>query len=310
MANRDEAMANLQDLYAENYLRTFEHMPPIPLVWLILPLVLCSTASSGQKHKSATIQFNSSGVILEGTLDLPTGKGKFPLLVFVHGSGRRTRADYHEFVAPFLENGFAIFRYDKRGVGNSRGTYADVDVGTENSPTTIHTLAKDVFAAVKSLKHNPSIDSSRCILVGASQAGWIIPVAATLESIYLTAVFSGPSVSVGEEIYYSSLAENGNYTLAEANKMVLSYQGLKGFDPISYLGRLTIPSLWIFGKEDKSIPVERSIQLLEQVRDNFSLPIQIQVVPGVDHSMRSKEGKVADYVSHILYWIKEQQNKN
>ena len=285
-------------------------MQPFPLVWFILPMVLWCIANSGQKYKSETIQFNSSGVILEGTLNLPTGKGKFPLVVFVHGSGRRTRADYSEFVAPFLENGFAIFRYDKRGVGNSRGTYADVDVGTENSPNTIHTLANDVSAAVKSLKHNASIDSSRCILVGASQAGWIIPVAATLENIYLTATFSGPSVSVGEEIYYSSLAENGDYTVAEANKMVLSYRGIKGFDPIPYLGRLTKPSLWIFGKEDESIPVDRSIQLLKQVRDKFSLPIQIQVVPGVNHSMRSKDGKVADYVTQILNWIKQQQNKN
>lgn len=299
-------MTKLQHLYAENYLRTFDHMQPFPLVWLVLPLVLCCTASSGQKQRSETIQFNSSGVILEGTLELPTGKGKFPLLVFVHGSGRRTRADYQEFVAPFLQSGIAIFRYDKRGTGNSNGTYADVDVGTDNSPATIHTLAKDVVAAVKSLKHNASIDSSRCILVGASQAGWIIPLAATLENIYLTAIFSGPSVSVGEEIYYSSLAENGNYTLAEANKMVLSYRGIKGFDPIPYLSRLTSPSLWIFGNEDESIPVDRSVQLLKQVRDKFSLPIQIQIVPGVDHSMRSKDGKVADYVSDILYWIKEQ----
>ena len=285
-------------------------MQPFPQALLILALVLCCTASSGQKHKSEIIQFNSSGVILEGTLDLPTGKGRFPLLIFVHGSGRRTRADYQEFVIPFLQNGFAIFRYDKRGVGNSKGTYADVDVGTENSPTTIRTLAKDVIAAVKSLKHNASIDSSRCILAGASQAGWIVPLAATLENIYLTAIFAGPSVSVGEEIYYSSLAETGNYTVAEANKMVLSYQGIKGFDPIQYLGRLTSPSLWIFGKEDESIPVDRSIQLLKQVRDKFSLPIQIQVVPGVNHSMRTKDGKRTDYVSHILNWIKEHQNTN
>lgn len=276
----------------------------------MLPLMFCCTAIGGQQQKSEIIRFKSSGVIIEGILDLPTGKGKFPLLVFVHGSGRRTRTDYQEFLTPFLKNGFATFRYDKRGVGNSNGSYADVDVGTENSPTTIHTLAKDVVAAVENLKRNANVDSSRCILVGASQAGWIIPLAASLENIYLTAIFSGPSVSVGEEIYYSSLAENGSYSQAEANKMVLSYQGSKGYDPIPYLGKMTRPSLWIFGKEDESIPVERSIQLLKQVRDKFSLPIQIQIVPGVNHSMRSGDGKAADYVNDILNWIKAQQKKN
>jgi uncharacterized protein len=224
-------------------------------------------------------------------------------VVFVHGSGRRTRSDYSEFIAPFLQNGLATFRYDKRGVGNSGGIYLDVDVGTDNSPTTIPTLAKDVIAAVKSLKHNPRIDSIRCILVGASQAGWIIPVAASLENIYLTAIFSGPAVTVGEEIYYSSLAEKGDYSVEEANKMVRSYRGSRGFDPIPYLSKIERPSLWIFGRQDESIPVDRCVQLLKQVRDKFYLPMQIQIVPGVNHSMRSKDGTLSDYVSDILNWI-------
>src|SRR5688572_407627 len=151
-------------------------MKMYPLLRYVLLIPLSYITVSGAEHTSEIIQFNSNGVILEGVLDLPNGVGKFPLVVFVHGSGMRSRSDYGEFVAPFLQNSFAIFRYDKRGVGNSGGTYFDVDVGTNNSPITIPTLAKDVIAAVKSLKRNPRIDSTRCILVGASQAGWIIPV--------------------------------------------------------------------------------------------------------------------------------------
>lgn len=274
------------------------------LGWLILPMMFSCTAATRPQPASEDIKFESDVTTLEGILDVPSGKGKFPLAVFVHGSGRRTRTDYNEFVAVFLQNGIATFRYDKRGVGNSGGNYADVDVGTENSPATIHTLAKDVAAAIKSLRRHPSIDSSRCMLVGASQAGWIIPVAATLENIYLTAIFSGPSVTVGEEMYYSYLAEQGDHPVAQANKMVASYRGNKGFDPISHIRQMTKPSLWLFGQEDESIPVERSIHLLNQVRDELSLPIQIQVLPGVNHSMRSSDGKVADYVTTILEWIK------
>jgi dipeptidyl aminopeptidase/acylaminoacyl peptidase len=274
------------------------------LVCFTLPILLSCSLCSHQTQKSEIVRFSSGGITLEGVLDLPGTEGKFPLVVFVHGSGHRTRSDYSEFVAPFLKNGFATFRYDKRGVGNSGGTYSDVDVGTENSSVTIHTLARDVAAAVKTLKRHGGIDSARCILVGASQAGWIIPVAASLDDIYMTAIFSGPSVTVGEEIYYSSLAEQGDYSVSEANKMVLSYHGIKGYDPIPDVSKITRPALWIFGKEDESIPVDRSVELLEQVRDQFALPIQIQVIPGVNHSMRSKDGKVADYVTHILDWIK------
>ncbi|HEX6227366.1 MAG TPA: alpha/beta fold hydrolase [Chryseolinea sp.] len=289
--------------------RAFKDMKVVLLfyVWLLPMMISCTTA--GQENRNEIIKFNSGGVTLEGILDLPKGDGRFPLVVFVHGSGRRTRADYNEFVAPFVADGFATFRYDKRGVGSSAGAYTDVDVGTENSPATILRLAKDAIAAVESLRHHRSIDSTQCILIGASQAGWIIPVAASLADIYLVATFSGPAVSVGEEIYYSSLAENGDYSLEDANKRVLSYQGPKGFDPIPYVSKLTPPSLWIFGSADASIPVERSIQLLEGVRNRFSLPIEIQVVPGVDHSMRSKAGEATDYVSRILNWIEKQRMK-
>ena len=279
-------------------------MKMFTIVWWMLPILCSCTIFNRQEEKSEIVKFDSEGVTLEGVLDLPPGSGKFPLVVFVHGSGQRTRSDYSEFVAPFLKNGFATFRYDKRGVGNSGGHFDDVNVGTENSSVTIHTLAKDAIAAVKKLKHNSGIDSSRCILIGASQAGWIIPVAANLDHIYLTAIFCGPTVTVGEEIYYSTLAEYGNYPVAEANTMVLSYGGIKGFDPIPDVSKMTRPGLWIFGKEDESIPVDRSIQLLEQVRQKFSLPIHIRVIPDVNHSMRYKDGKAADYVNVILDWIK------
>lgn len=279
------------------------------LLYILLIPLSCTTVSRAEPT-SEIIQFNSNGVMLEGVLELPNRTGKFPLVIFVHGSGMRSRSDYGEFVDPLLKNGFAIFRYDKRGVGNSGGNYFDVDVSTNNSLTTIPALAKDVIAAVKNLKHDPRIDSTRCILVGASQAGWIIPVAASLESIYLTAIFAGPSVTVGEEIYYSSLAENEDYSVEEANKMVLSYRGNRGFDPIPYLSKIKRPALWIFGSRDESIPVDRSVHLLKQARDKFSLPIQIQIAPGVNHGMRSKDGTLTDYVGDILNWINKHMGKN
>ena len=124
-------------------------MKMFTIVWWMLPILCSCTIFNRQEEKSEIVKFDSEGVTLEGVLDLPPGSGKFPLVVFVHGSGQRTRSDYSEFVAPFLKNGFATFRYDKRGVGNSGGHFDDVNVGTENSSVTIHTLAKDAIAAVK-----------------------------------------------------------------------------------------------------------------------------------------------------------------
>lgn len=263
--------------------------------------ISCSNANDGVP-RSEIIQFTSGDILLEGVLDLPKKEGKVPLVVFVHGSGRRTHSDYEEFVPPLLKAGFATFRYDKRGVDASGGTYVGVE--TSNSPTTIPTLAMDAASAIMQLKHHSKIDSTHCILIGASQAGWIIPVAAGHSNLFLTVCFSGPAVTVGEEIYFSHLAENGDYTVEEASRMVQSFHGNHGFDPISYIQNLRQPSLWIFGEQDQSIPVDRSIQLLEAARDSLQLPIQIHVIPGVNHSLMSKDGKFADYVGYILAWIK------
>ncbi len=268
----------------------------------ILAMVITCAHAQDSVPRSEVIQFTSSGILLEGVLNLPKKEGKVPLVVFVHGSGRRTRSDYGEFISPLLNAGFATFRYDKRGVGASGGTYVGVE--TSNSPTTIPALAMDAASAIMQLKHHANIDSTRCMLIGASQAGWIIPVAASYSNLFLTVCFSGPAVSVGEEIYFSWLAENGDYTVEEASSMLQSYQGNHGFDPIPYIRDLHQPSLWVFGDQDQSIPVERSVQLLEAARNSLQLPIQIQVIPGVNHSLMSKDGKYADYVGYILDWIK------
>jgi uncharacterized protein len=83
-------------------------------------------------------------------------------------------------------------------------------VGTANSAAMFPLLAGDMTPAVEHLRTLPGIDGRRVGLAGASQAGWIIPVAVTLApKAKLAVIFSGPTVSVGLEIYYSELAEQG-----------------------------------------------------------------------------------------------------
>src|ERR1044071_2334824 len=89
------------------------------LIFLLTLLPCC--ASDRPVHIEETIRFQSGDATLEGSLDLPGSTGKYPVAVFVHGSGMRTRDDFREFVRAFNEAGIATFRYDKRGVGNSGG---------------------------------------------------------------------------------------------------------------------------------------------------------------------------------------------
>lgn len=94
-------------------------------------------------------------------------------------------------------------------------------------------------------------------IVGVSQAGWIIPIAAAESpEIPFVILQSGPTVTLGEEDYFSELTRDfdcgrSGLSPAEADVLVRS-RAPSGFDPRPYLSRMTQPGLWFYGLEDLS----------------------------------------------------------
>ena len=194
-------------------------------------------------------------------LDRPATRGPHPAVVIGHGSGRVLKEDQGELATAFLNIGYAVLRYDKRGVGESGGIYSGV--GTVNSATMFPVLAGDMAAAARHLRTLRGIDPQGVGFAGVSQAGWIIPVALTMApEATFGVILSGPTVSVGLEIYYSDLAEHGTVSPANAEARLADYRGPHGFDPLPYLEQLEVPVLWLFGAEDRSIPTKRSVEIL------------------------------------------------
>jgi dienelactone hydrolase len=68
-----------------------------------------------------------------------------------------------------VRRGIAILGYDKRGVGGSTGDW---------NTASFEDLAGDVVAAFAYLKTRRDIDPTQIGLLGVSQAGWIMPLAA------------------------------------------------------------------------------------------------------------------------------------
>ena len=158
-----------------------------------------------------TITFKNGEVTLAGTLDLPAGEGPFPAMVTIHGSPPLTRNDrYNLYISDFfLQHGFAVLRYDKRGAGDSTGTYPDVgdlyDDGdaslfAEDSTAKFDDLADDAIAAVEYLKTLDYIDPNMIGLIGFSQGGWIAPHAASKSpSVAFSVALSGTTATIGRK---------------------------------------------------------------------------------------------------------------
>jgi pimeloyl-ACP methyl ester carboxylesterase len=133
-------------------------------------------------------------VKLAGTLTLPRGKGPFPAVVLIAGSGPNTRDEpllgHRHFLvlSDYLtRHGIAVLRYDKRGTGSSTGDYGKA---------TSLDFADDADASIAFLKTRPEIDPRHIGLIGHSEGGLIAPmVAARNPEVAFIVMMAGPGVN-------------------------------------------------------------------------------------------------------------------
>ena len=249
-------------------------------MWLSMVLGCGSPAPTPTPEPSF---FASGEARLAYTLDLPAGVGPFPAVVIGHGSGRVTRDQLAWFSERWLAMGFATLRFDKRGVGESTGTYAEVPA--HSSPTWIPLLASDIAAAARVLRGQPAIIGDRVGLAGASQAGWILPHAAReLGGVAFMFLWSGPVCTVGQENYYSLLADGTSRPLDEVYGLLPSYSGIQGYDPVPALSAIDTPALWLFGEDDRSIPVRTSVANLAALHA-AGKPFEWRTYAGLGHNL-------------------------
>ena len=141
-------------------------------------------------EQSDRVRFSNGNVRLAGTLIRPSSGAKHPAIVLVHGSGAENR----EYVLPFarflVRHGVAILAYDKRGVGESTGDWNTASYAE---------LAGDVAAAFDYLKTRPEVDAANIGVLGVSQAGWIMQMAAArIPDLRFLISISGAGVSPAE----------------------------------------------------------------------------------------------------------------
>jgi len=182
---------------------------------------------------------------------------------------------------PFLrQRGFAVLRYDKRGVGASTGTYRGVSA--VNSETQIAELAGDMAAAVELLAARSDVDSTRLGLMGGSQAGWVMVAAAQRSSrVGFAIAITGSVMPVGVNIQYEDLRD---LPLDDAYARFDPSSGVPGFDPAPALQSLSVPTLWLLGGQDRLVPTRECLKVLERLRAAGARTESI-VYEGAGHSL-------------------------
>ncbi|MGZ9164684.1 MAG: alpha/beta hydrolase family protein [Anaerolineales bacterium] len=179
----------------------------------------------------------------------------------LHGSEPGTKDNFgnQQMSAFMASQGIAILTYDKRGAGESEGTYVE-----SASERNLSLTAQDAIAGVEYLNSRSEINSDRIGLTGFSQAGWVIPLAASQsEDISYFIILSGPITSVGHEDIFSSYTNDGesanNYSQEEISNGLADALH-SGFDSTPIIAELAQLGLWIWGDQDKSLKLKLGLQ--------------------------------------------------
>ena len=189
-----------------------------------LPSIFSSFADGQQllqtiKKRDLAIELDMQHQIqTRAQLTLPTvGKGPFPAVLLIHGSGA---ADMDGYIPPELsgtetgarifwqiaeylsERGFVVLRYDKRGVGEN-ATILNPEV-FENA--TVQQLQRDAEVALDVLMQQPEVDRANITLIGISEGTTIAPrIAAERPDNVKNIVLMGAASQRLYDIMYANL---------------------------------------------------------------------------------------------------------
>jgi uncharacterized protein len=200
-------------------------------------------------EEDVTFPSLTTGVTLAGTLTVPQGKGPFPAVVLISGSGLNDRDEALLEHKPFLvlsdyltRKGIAVLRYDKRGVGKSTGKYA---------MATTADFADDAEAALRYLKTRSEADPHHMGLIGHSEGGAIAPiVAARNKDVDFIVLMAGPGVP-------------GDQLLVEQHRLIAIAMGLPP------------------DEVDKQVAREKAfIELVEREKDNAVVEREVRTKMG------------------------------
>ncbi|MPS63480.1 MAG: alpha/beta hydrolase [Chryseobacterium sp.] len=278
---------------------------------LLLILFLLSTINHifaiPPNFTTKNIKFLSEGDTLSGTIFTPEHISA--AVVMVHGSGQEKRMT--EFATLLAKNGIAVLTYDKRGVGESAGIYAGPEVGTNNvDASNLTLLSLDASAAVDVLSKDLSNNKIPIGLIGASQAGWIIPLTAEKnKKVKFMTIFSGALITVKEQLRFQFYT-NGNsnfwdtHTDEDARKHTMNDPDKYEFtdtNPLDALSKVSVPGLWIFGSKDIQVPVNLSIEHLNTLKAKGKR-YEYKLFPALGHNTAFSNSE--EPMNIALKWMK------
>ncbi|NNL15996.1 MAG: alpha/beta fold hydrolase [Flavobacteriaceae bacterium] len=260
------------------------------------------------------IEFYNGAQRLAGLLLTPYKNTKSVALVLIHGSGISDRDNFwYMHQAHYLaSNGFIVLLPDKRGCGKSNGEW---------HTASFDDFASDISSALNYLLTNKQSEFNRMGVIGLSQGGWISHIVnQNNKDLDFVIDVVASTTSPNEQVKFEVMNEIKNSGVPEfiANPLSLVFakraQGKRRiwwdkngeFDPIPLISKTTTPVLKIFADQDENVPVQRSLERLnELLKNNPDLPVDVKIFKGSSHALFDSETNWIrrDYLDYLIFWI-------
>jgi pimeloyl-ACP methyl ester carboxylesterase len=259
------------------------------------------------------------GVTLEAELFLPHGGGpKKGAMVFAPGSGDSLYQNYapgliETYVLDlFLARDTAVLLINKRGMGLSQGSWVKND---------FQGRADDLHAGVRALQAHDGIDPARIGLIGHSQGGWIVSLAAAQhDDVAFFVSLAGPTTTVagnmqdnywhhfrcqgltGEQLYLRVEKQMATSRFGAELGEIVPFgmfgfdAGIIDYDPSTALQTVSSPGLLVYASHDRLVSPALNVQRLGELFDG-AVPDRLTAVtiPAATHSFRVVGDTCASY---------------
>ncbi|MET1412726.1 alpha/beta fold hydrolase [Roseibium sp. HPY-6] len=284
----------------------------------------------------------SPGVILDAELTVPYGEARVPGVILITGSGPQNKDEEMAGHKPFLvlsdhltKHGFAVLRYDDRGVGKSTGDFSSV---------TPMELAADAAAAMRFLKTHPRIAGGKTGYIGHSEGGYLAPIAHKQNAADFQILLAAPALRLLPDVMATQVADVARaqgvseseidrqlravdevvsllrspdtpqdmrkilaaiFKRAGANRSQIKENvdlwsspwaiAYAKHDPRPYLETLKVPVLAVFGEHDLQVSPRQNAPVMEGLLRHPQS--RTLVLAGLNHLLQPTEtGKVSEYV--------------
>jgi len=275
------------------------------------------------KYMESQVVVGSGEWQLPATMTIPRGKGPFPAVVLVHGSGQNDRDEtigplkvFRDLAVGLASQEVAVLRYEKRTLEHNFATTLVPDF------TVYDETIDDAISAADLLKNVPGIDAGRIFVLGHSQGGMCIPRilnGAAEGTIKGAVIMSGPTrpfleIMPDQYKYLMSLgmATQEQYDFIKAQMDMINDPGfdplkppqgyvmgtptwwadIKNYDPAAEAAKQTIPLLILQGQRDYQVTFAQDFKGWQEAlagRNN----VTYKFYPKLNHVYTEGEGTMS-----------------